>query len=266
MSSLSERRAPRTPVIATAGLEIGYGRRSIVVGIDFELAAGSTLALVGVNGSGKSTLLKTVAGLLPALTGSIRVFGEKPGGFPARVAYLNQIHSNEIILPLRAIDIVRMARFSSIGLLGRTTKGDERIVFESMEQMEVVGLANEPLSALSGGQRQRIFIAQALARRAELFLLDEPETNLDADGRERYRAAVRTATAGGCAVVIATHDIKEASQCEWAMLLAQRVIAFGPGRSVLTPETLLSTFGITARLDGEKVVVVEREHGHERGE
>jgi len=260
---MSEHSALSTPVMTAAGLSIGYGRKSVVTGIGFELAAGSTLALVGANGSGKSTLLKTIAGLLPALSGSIRVFGKNPGSSPARVAYLSQIHSNEIVLPLRAIDIVRMARFSSIGLLGRASKADERIVRESMERMEVTALANEPLSALSGGQRQRVFLAQALARDAELFLLDEPETNLDAEGRERYRAAVRVSKARGGVVVTATHDIKEASQCDWAMLLAQRVVAFGPGCSVLTPEALLSTFGITARMEGERVVVVEREHGHD---
>jgi len=255
-----------SPVLAAAKLSIGYGRRSVVADIGFELAAGSTLALVGVNGSGKSTLLKTIAGLLPELSGSIRVFGKEPGSFPARVAYLNQINSNQMILPLRAIDIVRMARFSSIGLFGRATDDDKRIVRESMERMEVIGLASEPLSALSGGQRQRVFIAQALAHDARLLLLDEPETNLDAEGKEKYRAAVRAFTEQGGVVVIATHDIKEASRCGWAMLLAKKVVAFGPGCSVLTPEALLSTFGITARMEEGKVVVVEREHGHECGE
>jgi ABC-type Mn2+/Zn2+ transport system ATPase subunit len=182
------------------------------------------------------------------------------------MAYLNQINSNQMMLPLRAVDIVRMSRFASIGFFRRASKDDERIVRESMERMEVNSLANEPLSALSGGQRQRVFIAQALAHDARLLLLDEPETNLDAEGKEKYRSAVRASTVQGGVVVIATHDIKEASRCDWAMLLAKKVVAFGPGCSVLTPETLLSAFGITVRMEEGKVVVVEREHGHECGE
>jgi ABC-type Mn2+/Zn2+ transport system ATPase subunit len=132
-----------------------------------------------------------------------------------------------------------------------------------MERMGVAGLAKETLTALSGGQRQRVYIAQALARGAELLLMDEPEANLDAAGTETVQAAIRASVEAGCTVVFATHDIREASRSDRAMLLAQRVVAYGPGCSVLTPETLLSTIGITARMEEGSVVVVEREHRHE---
>jgi ABC-type Mn2+/Zn2+ transport system ATPase subunit len=250
-------------VIKSADLEVGYGKRAVVSHIGFSLARGETLALVGVNGSGKSTLLNTITGLLPALSGSVEVFGSRPGKFPKRVAYVSQFHSSELILPLRIIDVVRMARFPSLGLLTRPSQRDERLVWEAMETMGVIDLANEPLNALSGGQRQRVFLAQALAHEAELLLLDEPDANLDAEGKEKYRGFLREASARGCSSVIATHDIQEASSCDWAMLLAQRVVAYGPGCAVLTPETLLSTFGVVARIEHGNVVVVEREHGHE---
>lgn len=254
------------PVLAAGRLSVGYGRKAVVEGIELELGRGATLALVGANGSGKSTLLKTMAGLLPALAGSMKVFGGRPGRNPSRVAYLGQFHSNQLMLPLRALDVVRMARYPTLGLMRRATAEDERMVREAMERMGIGGLAREPLSGLSGGQRQRVHIAQALARGAELLLLDEPEANLDAESKETLLSAVRAAVQAGGTVVIATHDIKEASRCDQAMLLAQRVVAYGPGCSVLTPDTLLSTFGVTARMEEGRVVVVEREHRHECGE
>jgi ABC-type Mn2+/Zn2+ transport system ATPase subunit len=263
---MSTQVASTAPLLSAARLAIGYARHPVVSEIAFTLSGGSTLALVGVNGSGKSTLLKTIAGLLPPVVGELAVFGERPGRAPVRVAYLSQFHSHDTMLPLRVVDIVRMARFSSLGLLGRAGADDEQLVRRSMERMGVDGLSGAPLSSLSGGQRQRVFIAQALARDADLLLMDEPETNLDAEGKQRYEEAVRDVTGRGGAVVIATHDIKEATRCDWAMLLAQRVVAYGPGCSVLTPEALLSTFGITARMEEGRVVVVEREHGHECGE
>jgi ABC-type Mn2+/Zn2+ transport system ATPase subunit len=222
-----------------------------------------TLALVGINGSGKSTLLKTIAGLLPPVAGSMSVFGERPGRFPTRVAYLGQFHPSEMILPLRVIDVVRMARFSSLGLLRWAGSADERRVRAAMEVMGVEALEDAPLKALSGGQRQRVFLAQALARDAELLLLDEPQTNLDAAGREVYKRVVREATQKGQTLVICTHDIAEASDSDRAMLLARRVVAYGAGCAVLTPDTLLSTFGLTAKLTDGQVTVVEREHRRE---
>lgn len=249
--------------VVAQDLSVGYERRAVVPGIQLDLARGATLVLIGMNGSGKSTLLKTIAGLLPTVSGSLRVFGEPPGRFPSRLAYLSQFHAADLILPLRAVDVVRMARFSALGLLGRATARDERYVREAMERMGVADLASEPLRALSGGQRQRIFLAQALARDAELLLLDEPETNLDSEGKHAYRAILRDYKAKGRTVVVATHDIAEAADCDWTMLLAHRVVAYGQGGAVLTPDALLSTFGMTAKLEEGKVVVVEREHGHE---
>jgi ABC-type Mn2+/Zn2+ transport system ATPase subunit len=250
-------------VVVASGLSVGYERRPVVPGIELALGAGATLALVGTNGSGKSTLLKTLAGLLPGVSGSLRVFGGPPGRFPSRVAYLSQFNTTNFILPLRTADVVRMGRFSSLGLFGRATKRDERLVREAMERMGVADLAEEPLNALSGGQRQRVFLAQALARDAELLLLDEPEANLDAEGKETYRRVVRENRAAGRTLIIATHDISDASSCDWTMLLARRVVAYGRGGAILTPDALLETFGVTVELKEGKVVVVECEHGHD---
>jgi ABC-type Mn2+/Zn2+ transport system ATPase subunit len=252
-----------TPLLQASALAVGYGRSAVVSDIACSLERGAALAVVGANGSGKSTLLRTVAGLLRPVSGSLAVFGDAAGRFPARVAYLNQHHPGELALPLRAADVVRMARFASLGLFGRAGTRDEDLVRAAMDAMGIGDLANEPLASLSGGQKQRVFLAQVLAWDADLLLLDEPENNLDTKGRERFRDAARRARRRGAAAIIATHDVAEALLCEQAMLLARRVVACGPSRSVLTPETLLSTFGAVARLDKGEIVLVEQEHRHD---
>jgi ABC-type Mn2+/Zn2+ transport system ATPase subunit len=251
------------PAIRASALSIGYSGEVVVDALDFELPRGKTLALVGSNGSGKTTLLKTAAALLPPLGGGIEVLGSRPGANPAKVAYLGQFQPSGFTLPLRAIDVVRMARFASLGLLRKAGKEDERLVREAMEIMGVEGLADESLKTLSGGQRQRIFIAQAIARGAELILLDEPASNLDGPSRDIYRAVLRDATASGRSAVIATHDVEEAAGCDYTMLLARKVVAFGESSKVLTAETLLSTFGVVARSDRSGLLVLEHEHGHD---
>jgi ABC-type Mn2+/Zn2+ transport system ATPase subunit len=254
--------------LAVRDLDIGYQGTVIVDHINFDLSCGQSLALVGINGSGKSTLLKTIVGLLPPIRGEINVLGSPPGEAPRRLAYLSQFHSSGFILPLQAIDVVRMGRFTEKGLLGRMTRADDEIVMASMQRMGIENLKNAPLRLLSGGQQQRVYIAQTLARQADLLVMDEPTSNLDAGGREIFTRVLQEELARGSMAIVATHDIQQAADCSQAMLLARQVVAIGPGREILTPEALLKTFGIMLVLQGpdQRIGIVEREHGHDHTE
>lgn len=249
--------------VSARGLDIGHASELIVAGIDIELRAGEAIALIGTNGSGKSTLLKTIVGLIPALRGELSVFGKPPGASPHRIAYLGQFHASGFILPIRVVDVVRMGRFPARGLWQAMSREDNEIVMAAMRTMGVEDLANEPLRSLSGGQQQRTYLAQVLAHRADLLVLDEPSAGIDAGGRDLFLHAMNDELCRGAAMVMATHDIQEeAALCHQVMLLARRVVAFGPPNKVLTPEALLQTFGIV--VTGEKrLAVLECKHGHD---
>lgn len=245
-------------------LAVGYDNRTIVSGINLEIRRGQSLALVGPNGSGKSTLLRTIVGLQSPIGGELQVLGKSPTAVTRQIGYLSQFHASSLVLPLRAEDVVRMGRFSAHGLLGRMTGQDKEWVVAAMQTMGVAKLADAPLRALSGGQQQRVYLAQALAHRADLLVLDEPTSGLDAAGRVTYLQALQAEVARNAAVVVATHDIQEAAACDWVMLLAERVVAYGPPRSVLTPAAMLETFGIVlTSIDSHLgMAVAEREHRH----
>jgi ABC-type Mn2+/Zn2+ transport system ATPase subunit len=253
------------PAIRATRVAVGYADHPVVSGIDLEVAGRTSLALVGTNGSGKSTLLRTLVGLLPVVGGSLEVLGTRPGRAPGRLAYASQAHASGFVLPLRAIEIVRMARFPNRGLVGRLTSEDHDLVAWAMRTMGIDGAAKEPLRSLSGGQQQRVYLAQVLARRADLIILDEPTSGLDAGGRERYLEAFAGELARGAAIVTATHDIAEAIEYDQVLLLARRVVALGPGAEVLTADRLLETFGILVRDPHEehrgRFVIAERDHG-----
>ncbi len=252
------------PVIQTISLNIGYRGETIVSDIDFTLHQRESLALIGTNGSGKSTLLKTLVGLIPVISGKLTIFGQEPIRSTHQIAYLSQFQSSGFILPLRAVDVVTMGRYAEAGLTGKLTSADSDIVADSMKRMGVLDLRDKPVRSLSGGQQQRVYIAQALARRADLLILDEPTSGLDAGAREIYQQMLRDELCRGASVVVATHDIQEAMDCNLTMLLARKVIAVGRGEKVITPEALLKTFGITITL-GKKpgITVIEREHSHD---
>ena len=253
-------------MVTAAGLSVGYGGTPVVSGIDLTLTRGQWLAVVGTNGSGKSTLLKTVAGLIPAVAGSLDVLGGATGADGTSVAYLSQAHEQGFLLPIRAKDVVRMGRWPVRGLLRRLQAEDERYVDDAMAAMGIEDLADMPLGALSGGQCQRVHLAQAACRRADLLLLDEPTSGLDAASRERYLALMDSERDRGAAIVSATHDVREAARADLVLLVAERVVACGPPDEVLTAAALAATFGvIISDATGPVVIDPHHEHGHHHG-
>jgi ABC-type Mn2+/Zn2+ transport system ATPase subunit len=249
--------------ILARNLNIGYAKEVIVPHISFDLGPGQAFALIGTNGSGKSTLLKTIVGLLPPMRGQLSIFGLAPGSNHRRIAYLGQFHASGFVLPIRAIDVVRMGRFPLLGLWKKMTREDDEIVRSVMGIMGIEQLADTPLRSLSGGQQQRTYLAQVLAHRADLLVLDEPTSGLDAGGRERYLRAIYDELHRGASVILATHDIQEeAAICQQVMLMARKVVALGAPQKVLTSEALLETFGMV--VTGEKHLhVLETIHGHD---
>jgi ABC-type Mn2+/Zn2+ transport system ATPase subunit len=249
--------------IRSKQLNIGYKREVVVPDINFELKKGQAIALIGTNGSGKSTLLKTIVGLLQPMGGELSVFGMPPGHNHRRIAYLGQFHASAFVLPIRAIDVVRMGRYPLHGLWQRMTKRDEEIAMNAMEIMGIDNLAGSPLRSLSGGQQQRVYLAQTLAHQADLLVMDEPTTGLDAGGRELYLRAINDELCRGASVIMATHDIQEeATLCHQVMLLAHKVVAMGAPDQVLSPDALLETFGVVIS-GGQKLHVLECKHGHD---
>jgi len=246
-------------------LDIGYDGVPVVRHIEFILSRKQALAIVGINGSGKSSLLKTVVGLLQPIGGQLAVMGGSPGTRPKRIAYLSQFHPSGFVLPLRAVDVVRMGRFTALGLVGRMARRDHDLVADSMKRMQIEDLAQAPLRSLSGGQMQRVYLAQVLCRQADLLVLDEPTAGLDVAGKKLFELAMRAELDRGASLITATHDIQEAMLCDQVMLLARRVVALGAPGAVLTPEALMETFGIVLDLKSKEIslAVIERECGHD---
>lgn len=263
MTAFHDPRASQTSLIVCVHhLSVGYGSSVVVDEIDTDLVAGGSVALVGSNGSGKTTLLKTLAGLIPPMHGSAEILGKSLGSATRHVAYLGQHPRNGLTLPMRVLDVVRMSRFDQRSRWHRRTHEDDALVVDAMRTMQIEDLAHAPMRDLSGGQRQRVRLAQVLARRADLILLDEPTTGLDAPGRAAYLDAVAKEKDRGAAVVVATHDVSEAATCDRIMLLAGRVVADGPPGDVLTPENLLETFGMGLARVGDRLIVTEHLHDH----
>ena len=231
--------------ISATRLDVGHGLHSVVRDISMQVHAGDLIVLIGTNGSGKSTLIKTLAGMISPLRGEVTVLGNRPGGTPRRVAYLPQHPVSSHTLPLRARDIVAMGRFAHLGLFRRATSADRTIVDEAMHRTGAAEFAEQPLRDLSGGQQQRTHLAQVLSRQAEVLLLDEPTAGLDLSGKHAIADIIAAERARGVTVVLATHDLQDAESATAVMLLAQRVVAFGPPAEALSDANVRECFGFT---------------------
>jgi iron complex transport system ATP-binding protein len=231
--------------IKSDSLAVGYAHHTIVGGLNMHVMTGDLVALIGTNGSGKSTLLKTLAGLLPALSGSVSVLASEPGSAPKRVAYLPQHPVSSHTLPLRARDVVAMGRYAHLGLFRRESATDRELVSDAITRAGAEGFADQPLRQLSGGQQQRTHLAQVLSRQAEVLLLDEPTAGLDLTGKRAVADIIAAERARGVTVVVATHDLQDAESATAVMLLAQRVVAFGPPAQALSDDNIRECFGFT---------------------
>lgn len=251
--------------VVAHGVVLARGRRTALQVEHLEVPAGAITALVGPNGSGKSTFLHAVAGLLRPVTGELLVLGQPPEDVRGRVAYVLQATEVNEFMPVTVREVVTMGRYAARGVLGRLGAGDRAAVDAAIDRLELGDLVRRHLGELSAGQRQRVFVAQGLAQDADVVLLDEPATGLDAASVLRIHEVMVEERAAGRTVVLATHDLAEASTADHLVLLAGRVIAAGPAAVALTKETLAEAYGARLlQLGGDTVLLDEgAHHGHE---
>ena len=219
--------APRPstlPALAFELVDVSVNHNTVPALIDVSLVipTSGTTAIAGANGSGKSTLLGVLAGVVPVGSGVVLRGEHAARGAVALVVQRSSVPDG---LPLTVLDAVRMGRWAQRGFWHPLTRTDHRIVDESLDQLGLGLLAHRALSALSGGQRQRAFVAQGLAQRAGILLLDEPTVGLDDLARELIAAALDDEARRGTTVVHVTHDVD-------VMRRADRVIRLESGRVI----------------------------------
>jgi heme exporter protein A len=207
------------PALSLAGLRREYGERVALDGVSLELAAGESLLVLGPNGAGKTTLLRVLATLLRPTAGTARVLGcELPGEawkLRGRIGYLG--HQPLLYRELSGRENLRFhAR-----LHGVDGAAAERRIEELLEAVGMERRADERVAELSAGMRQRLAICRTVLHRPPLLLLDEPDSNLDASGRDLARELI--GPEAGLTRVLVTHD-EERYAAE-----ADRVLRLGIG-------------------------------------
>ncbi len=190
------------PAIRLAGLRRDYGDRAALDGVGLELAAGESLVVLGPNGAGKTTLLRILATLLRPSGGEVTVLGcslpNEAWKLRGRIGYLG--HEPLLYRDLSGRENLRF----QARLHGFDRERAERRIAEVLAAVGMERRADSRVAELSAGMRQRLSICRCVLHEPELLLLDEPDSNLDAEGREVARALIGPGT--GRTRVVVTHD------------------------------------------------------------
>jgi zinc/manganese transport system ATP-binding protein len=240
----------QAPAIVASGAATAVAGRRIWSGLDIEIDRGQFAAVLGPNGAGKSTLIKAILGMLPLAAGRLEVLGAAPGQALARIGYLPQRRSFDRSLRIRGRDIVRLGLDGHrwgvpLPRWGRRPDPAAAVVEEMISMVGGSAYADRPIGELSGGEQQRLLIAQALVRRPELLLLDEPLDSLDLPNQVAVAALISDlAGRTGTTVVMVAHDVNPILPYlgRVVYLAGGRGLA-GPPSEVVTSEALTALYG-----------------------
>lgn len=227
------------PAISVKSLSKSFGSVDALAGVDLNVSMGEIFGLIGPNGAGKTTLIRTLVGALSADTGEVTVLGLDPlqsrYQVRARIGYMPQ--EPALYEDLSAFANVRFFAAAHV----RSGAADR--AHAALEFADLSDRAGDAVHTLSGGMKQRVSLACAMAHEPDLYFLDEPTSGIDPELRAVFWARFRALAARGKTMVVSTHDMSEALECDRvAIMRGGRVLV------VAKPKALLAQGRATVRL------------------
>ena len=241
--------------IQIENLSYAFGNRAVLRNIEFSVRQGEFFIVIGPNGSGKTTLMRTIAGILRAQAGQIKIFERQMSSYKRKelarlVAFVPQGLPTD--LPFTVAELVLMGRAPYNSTLGIETEKDYRVSEQAMGFTEVAHLAARKLDQLSGGEQQRVFIARAICQEPKILLLDEPTASLDLAHQVRIMDLMEKLKADkGMTLVMVSHDINLAAMYGGQLLLLRdgQMVCMGSPKEILTFKTLEDTYDCKLLVD-----------------
>ncbi len=230
-------------------LAVGYHRCVVGRGINFTLAKGEVMCLLGPNGSGKTTLFRTLLGILPTLEGDIHYEGKNLVhwsrlNMAQHISYVPQTHSG--LLAFTVLQVVLMGRTARMSRFSTPGKIDSFLALKALENLNIGHLEQSIFNEISGGERQLVLFARALAQEAKLLILDEPTASLDFGNQIRVLDKISDLKKQGIAILMSTHQPEHAWRVADKIVLvkAGRLQATGTAQEVMTPEQLALLYDV----------------------
>jgi zinc transport system ATP-binding protein len=235
-------------VIEVEGLTVVRSGQTVIQNASFVVHAGDYIGMVGPNGGGKTTILKAVLGVIPFVSGRVRLFGHDLRHFKdwGRIAYLSQ---NAIAFdeqfPLSVRELVSLGRLTRKRMGRPLGREDRKTVEGTLKYMGISDLAKKRIGQLSGGQKQRVVLAKALVRDPSILILDEPVSGVDSQTQERfYKLLSDLNLERKMTILMVSHDLA-AVFCRMShMICVNRLVRTSPITDHFDPNPILKeTYG-----------------------
>ncbi|MCR4901983.1 MAG: ABC transporter ATP-binding protein [Butyrivibrio sp.] len=252
-------------MIKVENLICGYGNKNIINDVSFRVKKGAVCGLIGANGAGKSTLIKTLMGYIKPRSGNVLLNGRpvevlSENEIAKNVAYVAQTH--EISFAFSVLDMVLMGRTPYLGGIYGPKPSDYEICMQELGRVGLSDFADVSFDKLSGGQQQLVVLARAFAQRANIFILDEPTSNLDYKNKILFWEVIRDAAEEGKTVLVSLHEPDHALWfCDEVLAIGKggKIIANGKSEVVMTREALKDIYDcnidVTQTITGALVTI-----------
>ncbi|WP_017324046.1 metal ABC transporter ATP-binding protein [Synechococcus sp. PCC 7336] len=225
-------------------LSVRYRGIHALENVRFSVEPGRVVGILGPNGAGKSTMLKAMLGLVASAEGSVLLDDRPLHQQRSRVAYVPQQSQIDWDYPITVWNFVMTAQTVDTGIFRRPGRSARLLAAAALERVDVADLRDRPISDLSGGQRQRVFLARALAKRADVFFLDEPFTGVDRKTEDIIFDIFRELKAAAKTLLVVHHDLGESlNHYDRLVLLNKYLVAVGTRPEVMTIDNLARAYG-----------------------
>ncbi|MBC6478206.1 MAG: ABC transporter ATP-binding protein [Hormoscilla sp. GM7CHS1pb] len=235
-------------MLLVQNLSVSYRSFTALNDVSCTFDAGELVGIFGPNGSGKSTMVKAMLGLIRSATGTVLLKGKPLTHQLSQVAYVPQRSQIDWDYPVTVWNVAMMSRTLQTGLFRQPSRQSRERVKAALERVGMYEYRDRSISDLSGGQQQRVFLAGALAKEAELLILDEPFAAVDRKTESIMFEIFSELKAQAKTLLVISHDLGEIlGHYDRMLLLNKRVIAQGSRYEVMTKDNLLAAYDAPVR-------------------
>lgn len=233
--------------LSVKDLSIGYKNTVVAKNIHFDIFQGELIGIVGINGIGKSTLLKTIAKVLPKLSGDIIIKKNRLEDYTAiKLASVISIVLTETVASknMSVLELITLGRQPYTNWIGALSEKDSAKIKEVVQMLELETLKHKKCFQLSDGQLQRVMIARALAQDTAIIILDEPTSHLDLYHKVQILQLLKTiAKHTDKTIIFTSHEIEMVLDfCDSVLVLDGNSNAFGTPNKLIEQKAFDTLF------------------------